>query len=729
MNQSESLEYDPEAKEPDSRFAAAAISMDHLLECLVFLTHHHGRPRTGDVLKAGLPTIGAQLSPDMFLRSAERAGFKARLVQRPLSEIPKSVLPAVLTLKDRKACVLVNLLSESEALVMFPETKGYVEKIELAELEKLYTGFVIFLQPEFGIDAHRTVEDVPRAASWFWGTIFRNWWSYAQVGLAAIMINLFALLSPMFIMMVYDRVIPNNAFETLYVLATGIVIVLIFDFILKTLRGYFIDAAGKRTDVILACQIFDQVLDMRLSARPASAGAFANTLREFETLRDFFTSATLAAFIDLPFALLFIFVIWLISGPVALVLLVVVPVVLLYGFLIQIPLNAVVKKNFKEAERKHGVLVETINGLETIKSTGSESRMRHLWEGLVGLTASSSQKARFYSLSATNFTALCQQLATVGVMVYGVSLISEGEMTVGALFAAVMLGGRAIAPIAQVAQLLTRLQQSKSSLNALDEIMKAPVERPPSKTFLHRPGFSGAIEFKDVSFSYPGREEKVIKNLNLSIGAGEHVGFIGGVGSGKTTISKLIMGLYEADEGAVLIDGTDIRQIDPVDLRRSIGYVPQDPFLFSGTVRDNISSAALHIDDVNVLRAARMAGVDNFVKKSPLGYDLPVGERGDGLSGGQRQSVTIARALLLEPLMLILDEPTSSLDSRSEIALKNQLSNAFSGKTMVLVTHRASLLSLVDRVIVFDSGYVVADGPRDSIIESLAKGHVTTAKK
>ena len=706
----------------------SAATEDPLLACLVFLTRHYGRPRSADVLKAGLPFAGRRLPPSLFLRAAERAGFLGRVVKRRLSSISHLVLPAVLMLKGNQACVVIEYVDKKTALVMLPETGGGVQKVDRASLEKLYAGYAIFLKPEFQFDIQRQEADIPRPRAWFWGTIFRSRWIYGQVVLAALLINIFALTSPLFIMGVYDRIIPNDAIDSLWVLAIGAATIFLFDFIIRSLRGYFIDLAGKRADVILANRIFDQVLDMKLASRPNSAGAFANTLREFETVRDFFTSATLTTLVDLPFVGIFIAVLWFIGGDIYLVPLIAGFLVIGVGLLLQLPLSYVVRKNFKESEQKHGVLVETINGLETIKSIGADARMRQMWAGFVGMSSRTSQRARFLSQSGINFAMMVQQVTTIGVVVVGAIRVSEGAMSVGALIACVILTGRAMGPLGQIAQLLTRLNQSMTSLKALDRLMKEPVERPAEKVFLHRPSLLGAIDFSGVGFVYPGQEVEVLKDMSFSIKSGEHVCIIGRVGSGKSTVAKLMLGLYETTAGAILVDGTDTRQIDPVDLRRSIGYVSQDVFLFRGTVRDNIAVAAPHADDAQVLHAARLAGVDDFVKKHPLGYDLPVGERGEGLSGGQRQAIAVARALLLNPNIVILDEPTSSMDTRTEEAFKSQFASVLDHQTLILITHRASLLSMVDRLIVLDGGRVVADGPRQSVLDALAGGRVATPK-
>ncbi|HJM50805.1 MAG TPA: ATP-binding cassette domain-containing protein, partial [Alphaproteobacteria bacterium] len=431
------------------------------------------------------------------------------------------------------------------------------------------------------------------------------------------------------------------------------------------------------------------------------------------------------AIVDLPFVLFFVFVVWLIAGPLAMILAITVPLVLIAGLIIQIPLGAAVRSGFRDAGSKHGVLIETIGGLETIKSVGAEGRMRRQWEEAVASSARSGVRARSLSLLGLNLTVTMQQVATIALVVFGVLLISEGGMTVGALIAVVILGGRAMAPLAQVAQLLTRLHQARTSFKALDRIMRAPVERAPSREFLHRPQLAGEITFRDLSFAYPGQDIQALKGLSFAIKAGEKVGLIGRVGSGKSTVAKLLLGLYQPAEGSVLVDGTDLRQIDPANLRRNIGCVPQDVVLFRGTVRENLVIGAPQAEDAAILQAAKQSGVEDFVAQHPMGYDLPVGERGEGLSGGQRQALALARALLLDPPILVLDEPTSAMDNRSEEMLKTNLTTIAADKTLLLITHRASLLSLVDRLLVMDGGRVVADGPKQAVLDAIADGRIS----
>jgi ATP-binding cassette subfamily C protein LapB len=469
-------------------------------------------------------------------------------------------------------------------------------------------------------------------------------------------------------------------------------------------------------------------MNIKMSARSNSVGSFANSMQEFESFRDFFTSATLITLIDLPFAFLFVFVIWTLAGQLAYVPLFAIPLAILVSFLIQIPLGKTIENLFRHSGQKSATLIETLTGLETVKSIGAETPIQRKWEQTIGFITKYGQRARLLSSTAVNFTGYIQQMSSVCVVIFGVYLIAEGNITMGALIACTILTGRALAPMGQVAGILTRYHQSKAALSSLNSLMNLPVERPTGREFLHRPNFKGGIEFKNVTFRYPEQPMDALTQVSFTIKPGEKVAFIGRIGSGKSSIEKLVLGLYEPRDGSILLDGTDIRQIDPVDLRRNVGYAPQDVVLFFGSIRDNITLGAPFADDEAVLRAAEIAGVTEFVNRHPSGFDMPVGERGEGLSGGQRQSVTIARALLLEPPVLILDEPTNAMDNSTEESFKAKLASELKDKTLMLVTHKASLLSLVDRIIVMDQGHLVADGPREQILTALKKGHIKVSK-
>lgn len=722
----EAIELTDPVAEPSPGAVEVGAGPDPMLECLAFLTRFHGRPKSVSVLMSGLPVSEGRVTVDMFQRAAARAGLEARLIKRRLGRIHAWTLPAVVLLDQSDAAVLVERKDDGTCVLVLPEASDATVEIARADLEKRYSGFAILVKPAFRFTGRDQSVALAATRSWFWGTPAENWWTYAQVVIASVLINLFALANPMFTMIVYDRVLPNNAVETAVVLAAGVGIVLLFDFILKNLRGWFIDFVGRRADVILACRIFDQVLDLKISHRPQSSGAFASMLREFESVRDFFTSATLAAFIDLPFALLFVGVIALINVQLGIFLAAVVVVVLLWGLIIRIPIARSVRTQMRQGEHKHGVLVESLSGIETIKVVGAEGRMRALWERVVGENASLGQRTRLFNNLGINFVQVVQQGTAIMVVLIGVFLVKDGLLTAGGLIASVILSGRAIGPMAQVAQLMMRFHQASSSLKSLNRLMESPVERPAEASFVHRPALNGGIDFQNVTFAYPDTTFDVLRDLSFAIAPGERVGIIGRVGSGKSTIAKLLVGLYAPASGAVLLDGTDLRQIEPSDTRANIGFVPQDLFLFRGTIKENIAIAKPHADDEEIAAVVEAVGLQEFITGHPMGYDLPVGERGDGLSGGQRQAVALARALLKRPNMLVLDEPTSSMDTSSEKHVIDTLPNYLRDKTIVLITHRVSLLHLVDRLIVLDQGRVVADGPRQDVLESLASGRIGT---
>jgi ATP-binding cassette subfamily C protein LapB len=483
--------------------------------------------------------------------------------------------------------------------------------------------------------------------------------------------------------------------------------------------------AGKKFDVALSARLFEQVMGLRMEVKPRSVGAFANQLSEFESFREFITSATLTTVIDLPFALLFLGMIAWLGGPLVAVPLALMPLVILYGWWVQRRLRVLVQQTLRLGAQKQATVVETLTGYETVRSVGAAGPIQRRWEQTIGAMARLGMRSRLLSSSVVNTAGLAVQLSSLGILVYGVHRVIAGDLSVGALIACVMLAGRALSPLAQVAGLLVRFDQSMAALRSVDQIMQLPVERPADRNFLHRPLLQGGIEFSAVSFAYPGQQVMALDNVSLRIAPGERVAVIGRIGSGKSTLEKLILGLYQPTAGAVLLDGIDLRQIDPADVRRNIGYVPQDVTLFFGSLRDNIALAATQADDESVLRAAELAGVMSFASRHPAGLEMQVGERGEGLSGGQRQAVAIARGLLLEAPVLIMDEPTNAMDNSTEEQFKSRLAGVLDGRTLLLVTHRASLLSLVDRVIVMDGGRVVADGPKDQVLEALRGGRLT----
>jgi ATP-binding cassette subfamily C protein LapB len=716
---------------PDDLPAQARTdSGDPLLDCLSLLARLHTHPISADALQSGLPVSGAsRITPQLFVRAAERAGMTARVVERKLDRIPKLVLPAVLVLdKGRDACILSAVEDDGTYEITVPDGEdGIRKKVTAAELEKSYSGVAIMVHPARHMDDRAGDVDAVLRRSWFWGTLYHHRKDYGQVLLASVMINFFVLVSPLFVMNVYDRVVPNNAIETLWVLATGAIVVFGFDFLFRMLRAYFVDGVGKKVDVIVSNRLFAHIIGIQLAVRPASAGSFANNVREFETLRDFFTSATLMTVVDLPFSILFLFVIGWLAGPLVLVPLAAIPLVVVVGVLLQFPLTRLINANFKVASQKHGVLVEAIDGLETIKGTSAEGVLQAKWEQAVGVVAATGQRSQMLSATGVNFTMFVQQLVTIILVVVGVYLIADNKLTLGGLVASTILSGRALAPLGQIAGLLTRFQHARAAYKSLTELMAMPLDRPPGKAFLRRLALDGNIEFAKVTFKYPNAQVPALDSCAYRVNKGDRVAILGRVGSGKSTVARLIVNLYQPETGTVLVDGVDVGQIDPADLRRHIGYVPQDVKLFYGTVRDNMVMGNRRASDDAFLRAARLSGVDKIVSRHPAGFDLQVGEQGRALSGGQRQAVAIARALLADPEVLVMDEPTSHMDFATENLFVQALLEYLKGKTLVLITHKPSLLALVERIIVLEQGKVVADGPKDRVLQALSQNERPTA--
>lgn len=701
---------------------------DPLLDCLVELTRIHGRPSTHAALTAGLPLPAEGLTPSLFVRAAQRAGFASKLVRRSLDKIDVALLPVILLLKGNEACILLGWdENRSNAKLLFPDTAQGAVSLPTETLAARYEGIALFARPHFRFD-QRTPEVVEVAERhWFWGAIFEQLPVYRDILAAAALVNVFALAMPIFTMNVYDRVVPNNAVETLWMLAGGLLLVFAVDYAIRLLRGHFVDLASSRIDLKLSALIMERVLGMRLANRPASVGSFAANLRSFETVRDFIASATVTAIIDLPFAILFLLVILWISWPLVALPILGIIGVLIYSYIIQYKMHELAETTFRAAALRNATLVESLTALETIKANGAEGLMQAKWEKSAAFLARTSARLRLLSSSAMNGAATLSQLVNLMIVIGGVYLIHEQMLTMGGLIACTMLAGRAMAPLGQVVGLLMQFENAKTALAGLETTMTTPGERSEESSFIHRPEIRGEIEFRNVSFTYPGHTQEVLRNVSFRIKPGERVVVLGRVGSGKTTLHKLMLGLYQPTEGAVFLDGVDLRQLDPADLRRNVGYVEQDTLLFYGSLRENIALRAPYADDLAVVTAAEVGGLAEFVNRHPEGYDMVIGERGASLSGGQRQGVAIARAMLLDPPVLLLDEPTSSMDFTSEGQFKESLRRFMQHKTLVIVTHRTSLIDLAERMLVIDDGKVVMDGPRQQVIESLQAGRVGRA--
>ncbi|WP_137820287.1 type I secretion system permease/ATPase [Pseudomonas sp. 2FG] len=699
---------------------------DPLLDGLLILCNLHDCSASRGSLSAGLPMPEQRLSAELLPRAAARAGLQGRLLRRELSAISALNLPVLLLLKGGRSAVLRQWGAEDQALILPSEAEGGEQWVSRETLAAEYSGQALFARPRHELEDLRSPL-VPRVEAWFRDTLKLSRWLYTDAILASLLINVLGLMVPLFVMQTYDRVVPNQATATLWVLSIGLLIGTLFELLLRVLRAHLLDVAGKKTDVVLSATLFERITGMSMKARPASVGGFAQSIHDFQGLREFLTGVTLTSIIDLPFALLMIVVIGLLAGWIVVIPLLAFPLTALFALLIQSRLRDTVQKSLALGAERQALLIETLGGLETLKACGAESERQHKWETTHGALTRLDAHARHLCALATNGTLFLQQFSGMATIVAGVYSIIAGDLSVGALVACYMLGSRVMAPLGQIAGLITRYQQAQITMKSTDALMALPQERQAKQRPLERTHLQGALDVQQVNFRYPGQSTPALTNVGLHLAAGERIGIIGRSGSGKSTLARLVMGFYTPDEGQLLLDGLDLRQLDVADLRHQIGYVAHDLPLLSGSLRDNLTLGARYVSDARMLEVAEMTGVSELARQHPQGFDRPVGERGQLLSGGQRQALLLARALLLDPPILLLDEPTSAMDNSSEEILRNRLQTWTQGKTLLLITHRSSMLSLVERLIVLDNGQIVADGPKESVIEALRKGRVGPA--
>lgn len=662
-----------------------------------------------------MPLEKGLLSPNLLQRGLEKQNFKTSFVQRSISQIDTKVLPCVAFTKKGESIIISDINKEEDFAIIYIYSKQQAAKIKLSNLESKLSGTYLFLRKN-----HTQHEST--LISWFWGTLSRFTPLWKQVAIASFLINCFALAAPLFTMNVYDRVIPNKAVETLWVLFTGILIVYVFDFILKNLRSYFIDVAGRGADVLISAKIFEQFLNIKLGSKKTSAGALAHQMKEFESLREFLTSATISALIDLPFIILFIIVLALVGGKIALILAAVLPISLSVAYFLQKKIEATTDQSWGDLTAKNSHLVESLHSLETIKSLNIENSRQSIWENFVGATSLIGVKARYYMNIANSFAGFMQQMTTVMIITWGVYLIHDGKLSLGGLIACSMIAGRVISPVSTMVALSMRYSYAKHAYYELNNLMNEPVDVPDNKKFLNRSNISGQISCSNLEFTYPGAEQPSINNLNFKINANEKVAILGRSGSGKSTFVRLLNAIYKNNKGQILFDGTDIGQINPNELRQQILLVPQTPQLFLGSLRENLKVVNPFASEEEIIKACKLVGLSELISQHPQGIDMLLGESGDGLSGGQKQAVCLARALLKKPKMIILDEPTSNMDSVMEEnfckSLEEILKNSNIG--LILVTHKQSLLRLVDRITIMEKGRIVLDKPKKEALQDLS---------
>ena len=653
-------------------------------------------------------------------------GFENTLSKRSLEDIPSLAVPVLAILHNEEAAVITKIEGAGkDRKYHIRQVDGLEQELDHAQLSVLYLGYCWFIKPKMVSDNRSELPEYHLPKAWFWKVIWRFRGYYYQVILATIIINFLALVSSLYVMNVYDRVIPNQAYETLWVLSIGVVLAILFEFAAKMIRGHLTDIAGKKADLIISSALFRRVMALRLADRPASSGSYANNLREFESVRDFMTSASLLTLVDLPFLLLFITVIGIVGGKLALVPLIIIPIVVIVGLLVQRPLSRYINESMKESSQRSGLAVEAIEGIETLKTNNATSWAQQRWDEYTAKTSASSIKVKDTSNLMVNFAVAMQQLNTVFLVLVGTYLIhaenTAERITMGALIASVILSGRALAPLAQIAGLATRFQQAKLALQGVNDIVSRPIERSPERKYITLDNVQGAIAFENVSFKYQQDSSSAVSDLRITIRPGEKVGILGRIGSGKSTMLKLASGLYDTEKGNVTLDGVDMRQLDPNFLRNQVVLLSQAPRLFLGTLRENMDLARTdgYSTDQDLLVALKRFGLDKIIRNHPRGLDMPLGEDGLGLSGGQKQIIALARMTLRDPRVVLLDEPTTSLDQATERIALNAIAQWGRDRTMLLVTHRPQVLQIVNRIIVMDNGKVVMDGPRDLVLQNL----------
>ncbi len=707
---------------------AEVDAIDPLLDCLVLVARHHGRPSSRTALSAGLPLQQGKLSPDLMARAAQRAGLALRIAKQDIDLIDNFSLPAILFLNNEGACVLQAFDRASGVCnVLLPEAGGGVTVLGKSDLEARYSGKLALIAPQLRFDARSPTLRPARSGHWFWSAILRQRYTYKDVIAGALLVNLFAIGLPIFAMNVYDRIVPNNALETLWALAAGMILLLAADLALRRLRSKLVDYASAQIDIEISASLMEQLLGLRYGERPPSSGSFASNIRAFEQVRDLIASSTVVALVDVPFVFLFVICVAWISPWLALPALFMFICIVIFGYVIQARMHTLSEATLQGNCMRNAVLIESLIGLDTIKAQQAEGLFQSRWEQTTRHIAKSGMQMRELSTLAISGAHWLQQMTSVVVLLAGVFLIVNKQLTLGGLIACYMLTNRALAPATQIVGLLLQYQNARTALTSLDAFMEKPLDRDATKSYVEHNITNGGIEFRDVSFAYPGREEKVLQNVSFKINPGERVAILGRVGSGKSTLQRLITNLYTPSGGMVLIDGVDIRQMDPADTRSSVGFVSQDVMLFYGTLRENIALGKPYMDDAAILTAANIAGLTDFINAHPEGLAMSVGERGELLSGGQRQAVGIARAVLHHAPILLMDEPTSAMDYSTEAGVSANLAKFCAGRTLLIATHRSTLLTLCDRIIVMDAGRVVADGARESVMNALSSGKITKA--
>ena len=704
------------------RFQFNKAQKDPIRKGLVLFCKLFDRNVTSSELADGYPLHEGKLALDYIPRSLARVGLSARVVDIEIDAIFERLLPALL-LTDSGTTVILTELDRVQGMakVLIPETGNGIQRLSIDELKKIYTGTSILAKPKFRKDDRAGNYAKAEHEHWFKGPLKRCWPAYAEVAVASLVANLLAVATSLFALQVYDRVVPNSAFDTLFVLSSGVVLAIILDFVIRVIRAHLLDATGKRLDIKLSSLLFERVMQIRLSAKPGSTGAFSSQIREFESVREFFTSSTAATISDFPFIIIFLSVIAFIGGSVVWVPVIGILIMLLPSLLMQKKLAKLSRANLREGAIKHGLMLEVIEHLETVKTTRAEGRNLQLWEELSAQLAEENVLLKRIHSFLTLGASMTQQLCYVGVLIVGVFEISNGNLTIGGLIACTMLVSRTIAPVNQMAGVLVRWQHVKVALEGLDELMNAPIERTADRKFVRKETLKGDYHIDDIKFRYSQEASLILNIHDLKISAGSRVMLLGCNGAGKSTLLKILAGLLDPSDGRIQLDKVHLGQIDPSDRRQGIGYLPQDIALFHGTLRDNLLLDGESHTDQELFEALDAIGLGTTTREHPLGLDLPILGNGS-VSGGQRQAIGLARIILQDPRIVLMDEPTAAFDQKSEEKVLIFLNQWLQGRTLIMSTHKRRMLSIGQRGIVLHKGKVTMDGPLKEIISSNKQG-------
>ena len=554
---------------------------------------------------------------------------------------------------------------------------------------------------------------------WFWKYALENKGVYIQAGIATFLVNVFALVIGFFVMVVYDRIIPSNATTSLLGLFIGASVIIVLRYILELLKTYFLDYAGQRIEKKTSESVFDKIMRYDLLRAPKSNGSVASLVKDFETFQQFFTSVTILLLIDIPFMFLFLYVIYVVGGSMVYVPLLIIPMVCFVALVVQPFLKRMAVSSVQGGEAKQTVLLETLQNIETVKSISGSEKLRTRWLNAVDEQADVNVKTKFYNQIATSFSSTALMFNQIIIVSYGVILIGSGDLSMGGLIGCMIISGRALAPVSQIAQVLGRLNISLQGYGRINEFMKVTSREEEARAYVERKELTGSISTQNLTFRYPESQTKLFDNLSFEIKEGQKVAVLGKIGSGKSSLVRILLGLYLPDDGLVMVGGTNVSQIRPEDMRANFGIVHQNVALFSGTIRDNIALGVDDYEDEFLVKVAEVSGIMDWLGKLPNGFDYEVSEGGKELSGGQRQTVALARALMRRPHYLLLDEPTANMDTGTEQMVLGGLKNHLTDETVVIVTHRMAPLALVDRIIVLENGRVAIDGPKDLVIQRL----------